>query len=168
MQLAKHIRRWWRRATVAGVDTVLDFEVAAIQAILKDISADNRMKLLHQIARYDRVDRAPNRRKQRFVDDDSDFHRSNWPRDIFFVVGDTEHIATVKLQHCEIPNATIRAKAFLIWGWFDGFEFDLDNTHGLNFDAYAMSDVMPSIEKIATKWQPVRVELLGSLRAKAS
>lgn len=164
MQLANNVRRWWRRITVAGVDTIFDYEIASIQAILQNVLPEHRLKIAHQFDRYDRVDRAPNRRKQRFVDDDSDFHRSRWPREILFPIGDTELVATLKLRHKKQHKAAVRAKAFLVFGWFDGFKFDFDNTRGLDFDIFQMSEVTSSIEKIETNWEPIMVELTGLLR----
>lgn len=167
MQIVKNLMRWWRRASTAGVDMIFDYEVAALQAILHRVADGDRTKLVQQLARYDRIDRAPNRRKQIFIDDDSDSPPSDWPKEILFPVGPTEHVATVRLQNSELPKATIRTKAFFVWGIFSGFEFDFDKTHGIKFDSHLMNAVMPDVEQKKTKWQAMSVELLGSLRSQS-
>lgn len=162
MQAVKVLKKWWRRATVAGVDNILDFEVSSIQGVLEKLDAGNHERLLRQFERYDRVDRSPNRRKQRFVDDDSSFNRPDWPRQILFKAGNTEHVATVRLRHRDKEGATVTAKAFIIFGWFDGFEFDFHKTRGVNFELFSIIHTKSNIKDISTKWEVVSVEIQGS------
>lgn len=162
MRAVKILKKWWRRTTAAGVDNILDFEVSSIQGILGKLDADNYERLLRQIERYDRVDRSPNRRKQRFVDDDSSFNRPDWPRQILFKAGNTEHVATVRLRHRDTESVTVTAKAFIIFGRFDGFEFDFHKTRGVSFESFPISDIKNNIENINTKWEIISVEVQGS------
>lgn len=157
--MIKYAKRVFRRATVAGVDFILDHEIAALQALSGSLMENQKEMLLAQLERYDRIDRAPNMRRQRFIDDDSDFLRKDWPSKIIFSNVELSHSADIVLHHRNDDALSVRAQAFLVHGRFDGFEFKFSKVREMNPKKYAINGAMPEVLKVNTNWAIDRVQL---------
>jgi hypothetical protein len=145
------IKRAFRRATVRGDATIYDHELAALQVLCQALSESDRQRFVSQIARYDRIDRASNFRKQMFIDDDSDFSRSNWPRDILFHdAGGTEHSANITIRRSGAPR--VKVQAFVVRGWFSGFEFTFPAKDALSLVEFPISDVLARFTEVPLNW----------------
>lgn len=121
------------------------------------IGASDRLKLQEQLRRYDRCDRSPNRRFQRFIDDDSDFGRTDWPEDILFPGSGTVHVADLEVVSLANECALVRAQAFLSFGRFDGFEFDFVHTKGEEFKRWPIASSFNELAKLG--WSSKSVKL---------
>jgi hypothetical protein len=153
MQLIKTFKRAWRRMNHHGDPFLLDFELAALQALCISVGSQDAAVLRKQIVRYDRVSRSPDLRKQILVDDDSDFERNDWPAEIVFSERRTTHIATLNLSTTSGANAkkvSIRAHAFMVFGKLDGFEFQLKE--GVPSSQMAMPIAMDQLQGLNSQW----------------
>ena len=157
------MHRIWRRLTAAGVDHILDYEVATLQALLTKLEVEAKDRLEAQLVRYDRIDRSPNKKYQRFIDDDSNFQRSDWPSGILFERGDVVHVADVTLRHATAPKAKVTAKVFLLDGKFDGCEFERSHTKDVPIQQYDMRTAMVALNDITTSWLSENVQLFVPL-----
>jgi len=157
--LVESIKRSLRRLTTAGVESIYEHEVAALQALHKALVEADGQKLSAQFARYDRIDRSPNLRKQKFIDDDSDFRRSDWPVEILFPDEGLVHSADILLKHRRRENLTVKAQAFLVWGRFDGFEFKFSRGKAYHPGSFRMQDIKLAFVGLETEWATQSVTL---------
>lgn len=144
---------------VAGVDFVYDYEIASLRGLSGALSASDRLKLQEQLRRYDRCDRSPNRRIQRFIDDDSDFGCTDWPGDILFPGSGTVHVADLEVVSLADECMLVRAQAFLSFGRFDGFEFHFAHTKGEEFKSCPIASSLNELESIEVGWSSRSVRL---------
>jgi hypothetical protein len=137
----------------------LDYEVAVLQGFASALSEVDARKLKGQIARYDRIDRSPNRRFQRFIDDDSDFQRRDWPTEILFSSEGTVHCADVTVSLVSSSEICVKARAFLWNGRFDGCEFFPAHTHGRQFEEISLGLASSQLDSVQTPWVVTQVKL---------
>lgn len=161
MRVIKAIRRKWKRFVVAGVNFIHDYEIASLLAFSGALSASDRKKLQEQLRRCDRIDRSPNRRFKRFIDDDSDFGRTDWPDDILFPGSGTVHVADVEVVSLADERMLIRAQAFLSFDRFDGFEFHSLHAGGEEFKAYPIASSLKDLERTEVGWSSRSVKLFS-------
>jgi hypothetical protein len=159
----KVIHRFIRRHTVAGVEFMYDYEAASAHAVYAALDEEARRKLHEQLKRYDRIDRSENKKKQKFIDDDSDFRRSDWPKAILFEDTGLTHAADVELRHVDDTRATVRAQLYFIWGRCDGFEFTRIHTKDVPLIEMPIRETLCNLPQVETKWSSTRVRLYSPL-----